>query len=98
MPKDIWLDNDYDLMTKNGDFVTGESTPQHKALLYRAEPGEFRQYPEATIGIQKYLEDDATGDLATEVKEKFEADGMIVKKVKVYEGGIIDEESDYGDR
>ena len=97
MPQDILLNSDYDLATANGDFRFGESTVQHQALIIGPEPGEFRQWPEATVGVQKFVDDDATGDLEGVIKEKFEADGMKVRTIKVFETGKIQLDADYGD-
>lgn len=95
MPNDHLLDNDYDAATSNGDFALGESTRQNKVLLMVCEPGEIRQYPEATVGIQKYIDDDSLGEMAIQIREKFEADLMTVKSVTISNTGTIETDADY---
>lgn len=91
MPKDILLNENYDLSLENGDFVPGESTTQHQEHILVADEGEFRQYPFAGVGIRKWSNDDDLGDLGVEIKRKFEADGQVVEESNVFieDGKIV---------
>lgn len=42
MPIDIILDDDDDLLVKDGDFVLGECTDQEIYLIVKSEPGMWR--------------------------------------------------------
>lgn len=80
---DILLDADYDVTVANGDFVAGESTQQHQALLILIEKGEIREFPNRGVGAQTWLADDVNfGDFNAEVKRQFELDGMRVLSLK----------------
>lgn len=81
MPNDILLEG-FDLMTANGDLVTGEATRQHQQLLLLAEKGEIRDLPMRGVGLQTWLHDEQAGSLNGQVKREFEADGMTVEAVK----------------
>jgi hypothetical protein len=53
--KDILLDDDGDLLIKDGDLVFGASDQQHINDLLICLPGHIREFPLAGIGIQKYI-------------------------------------------
>lgn len=95
--KDILLDENFDLMVKDGDFVIGDSTEQNKALLLLAQKGEFRQWPDTGVGINDYLEDDELSELGVEIQKQFELDGMKRLNIEVFENGniVTDGEYDY---
>jgi hypothetical protein len=95
MPQDILLTSDFDLMVKDGDFVIGDSTEQNKALLLIQEKGESRQFPDSTVGIQDWLDDDEVADLGAEIQKIFELDEMKVRKIEVYESGKIITDGNY---
>ncbi len=82
MPNDFLLDEDGDLLVQNGDFVVGESTTQHQHLLLTTSAGEWKMSPKAGVNINSFLEDDGDIDLATEIREQFEADGMKVNTIQ----------------
>jgi hypothetical protein len=80
---DLLLDTDYDIKIATGDFVAGESTQQHQALLILSEKGEFREFPTRGVGAQSWLNDDVNfGDFNAEIKRQFEVDGMRVLSVQ----------------
>ena len=43
--KDIRLDDDLDLVFKDGDFAISESSIQHQKLLILSDKGEFKESP-----------------------------------------------------
>jgi len=45
MAKDIILDEDNDLLFKNGDLVLGESEMQEVGLILQSNQGDFKQSP-----------------------------------------------------
>lgn len=90
---DILLDTaDYDTMVSNGDFVAGESTQQHQALLILTEKGELREYPTRGVGAQTWICDDVSfGDFRAEVKRQFELDGMKVYSLRGSNTNLVTE-------
>lgn len=95
MPTDFLLDDNGDLLIKDGHFVIGESTSQHKKCLLLAEKGEYRQYPFSGIGLGSYINDDLLEELASETQKQFELDGMNVSKIEVFEDGTMTEKATY---
>lgn len=85
---DVLLDDEFDLLIKNGDLVIGESTYQHQQLLLLAEKGEIREFPTRGVGIRTWLLDDQAGNLNGAIKREFEADGMRVESVNTRGGNI----------
>jgi len=54
--KDILLDDDFDLMIENGDFVVNESDEQHLQLIALLEPGQLRFSPLTGLGLFRRLQ------------------------------------------
>ncbi|PQJ09491.1 hypothetical protein CJD36_019825 [Flavipsychrobacter stenotrophus] len=88
-PKDILLDDDFDLLIVDGDFVIGDSTVQNEKLLLLLNEGEIKQYPDATVGAGRYKDDEGPSALLQKISEKFVGDGMKVNKVAVENGKIV---------
>ncbi len=82
MPIDILLDQSFDLLTGDGDFVAGEATRQHQSLILLTEKGENREFPSRGVGIQTYLLDEQAGSPNALIKREFEADGMTVEAIR----------------
>ena len=82
MPNDILLTDEFDLFFEDGDFVIGESTEQHQALLLLIDKGELREFPQRGVGLRTWINDDNDGDLNAAIKREFEADGMKVLAVQ----------------
>jgi hypothetical protein len=97
MPKDILL-NDDDLLFINGDLVVRDSTLQHQKHLLLVQPGELREFPTVGVGLVNFLNDDALDDLGAAIQREFENDGMIVKKLDVYENGKLEIDASYEDQ
>ena len=83
MVRDIILNDDTaELMTKAGDWQLDDSTRQHEKLLIDSDKGAWRQNPTARVGIQRYLLDEAPGDLISVIKAELRNDGMRVDSVR----------------
>ncbi len=95
MPQDILLDDEFDLIFADGDFVTGESTAQHQKLLIIADKGEFKEAPQRGVGARRYLEDHNPSNLAREIRQEFTRDGMVVKTVKIETDLTIQVDANY---
>ncbi len=83
MPNDILLDDNFDLVIKDGDFVIGESTYQHQNCLLFADKGEFKNYPKTGVGSRRFLESERPNDFAREIRQEFIADGMNVENIRI---------------
>lgn len=88
MPQDILVDENFDLLFRNGDLVIGESTYQHQQILLLANKGEIRDFPQRGVGVAGWLLDDQSGNLNGEIKREFQADGMDVQSVNTRSGRI----------
>jgi len=85
---DYLVDNTGDLQIANGDFVKGDSTLQNQKALLMAQPGEYKQYPTAGVGIMNYLKDVDNNDLLRQIRLQFAQDGMTVKTLSIVNGEI----------
>lgn len=81
---DILLDDNDDLVVKNGDIVIGESTEQHIKAVLIANKGEFRDVPFFGVGLNNYLKADGQQVvLKREIEKMMTLDGMQVNKIQV---------------
>lgn len=87
---DILLDASGDLDLTNGDINIGFSDNQHQEHILIANKGEFREFPELGIGINKMLSDDDYMDTLIEIKKNLEYDGMKINNIKFDENGNLD--------
>lgn len=53
---DILLDDNFDLLFKNGDFVIDDADAQHIELIALLEPGQIRYSPLTGLGISRRLQ------------------------------------------
>ena len=72
---DILLDKTGDLDIQNGDIVIGYSDNQHQEHILLANKGDYKQFPELGVGINKMLNDDDFLPFLIEAKKNFEYDG-----------------------
>lgn len=87
MAKDIMLDENYDLLIRNGDFVVDDSEVQEAALIALSEPGDWRQWPTIGFGAlrrMKGVEDKVS--FVSGLKLALSADGKTPKKIDVSQG------------
>lgn len=80
---DLLLDENYDLLWEDGDFVIDDATVQNQQLLIICNKGEFKENPMRCVGAQRYLEDHKPDDVAREIRQEFTIDGMKVNSIKV---------------
>jgi len=73
----------------DGDLITGECHHQNTYLMLMCEPGAFKEFPDAGVGVASYLEDDNTEALLRDIRLQFAADGMPVKEVKIKDGKLM---------
>lgn len=63
--------------------AVGDVTAQNQAVILRATKGEFKEYPTLGVGIDELLNDHETTGWAREIALQLEADGMVVREVKI---------------
>ncbi|MEI7486868.1 MAG: hypothetical protein WCJ72_05570 [Chryseobacterium sp.] len=85
MPNDILLDENFNVITKNGDFAVGESTYQHQKILIFADKGQFKSDPTSGVGSRRFLESPKTDDFAREIRQEFVKDGISIRTLKIDE-------------
>jgi hypothetical protein len=82
--RDILLDENYDLIIKDGDLLVAESTEQHQRCILMANKGQFKQVPDVGVGINEWLNKESNlEELSTLIAEEFEKDGMRIKSLKL---------------
>lgn len=86
---DILLDQTGDLSFLNGDFNIGYSNNQHQEHILMANKGEFREFPELGVGINRMLSDDDYVPFLIEAKKNLEYDGMKINNIKFEENGNL---------
>lgn len=77
--QDILLDEDFDLLIENGDFVIGESVNQDIALIINTWVGHWKKSPLIGVGIQNYL--NSSGQSVTirrNISVGMDADSIII--------------------
>jgi hypothetical protein len=94
MPKDLLLDDGFDIVISNGDFAVGECTAQCKRSLILISPGEIRQWPPVGVGIVSQINSEDMEGLEYEIRRQFELDGLNVQSLEI-NNGVVNEESSY---
>ncbi len=80
--QDILLDDNNELIIKNGDFVVGKSDKQSIRSILNAFPGWWKQYPTVGVGMMQYL--NSTGkeqEIMRNIRLQLEADGFAIDTV-----------------
>jgi len=78
---DLINDENDDMLFANGDLAIGESDEQHQAHILKAQPGAFKNVPDGTVGIERFLMDDNIDGMLSAIREKFTDDGCPVKTI-----------------
>jgi hypothetical protein len=92
---ELLLNENGDLSTENGDFVTGFSDNQHQEHILIATKGEYKEFPEIGVGIVQMLSDDDWTSVLIEAKKNLEYDGMKINNVKFEENGNLTIDGNY---
>ncbi|MBA3901184.1 MAG: hypothetical protein H0X62_13425 [Bacteroidetes bacterium] len=93
--RDILLDENNELLIKNGDLVMGDATKQHQKHLLMASKGEYKQSPTTGVGLMSFLDDENPDDLLREIRKEFARDGMTVNDIKIKGDGSISIDAAY---
>lgn len=76
---DILTDENGEVLTDNGDFVTGNSDYQHQHFLLLFQKGELKEKPDVGTGLINFLNESDIDGMLREIRIQFEKDGMEVK-------------------
>ncbi len=68
--------------------VVGDTTYQNQALLLGCQKGEIKEYPTAGVGLNDVINDHDFEMWKRSITEQFEADGMLIKQLKLNEKGL----------
>lgn len=78
------------LFNEAGLVGEGESTQSHQEDILIHHKGWNKFFPQRGVGIDQYIDDDATEeDLKSNIQSEFEADGMVFKELKITPNGEI---------
>lgn len=81
--EDILLDENNDLLIKDGDFVVGDSQEQEVAAIIRANQGEYKNDPVIGAGLYRMIQSNATdADVKAKIKLHLERDGKDFEEIK----------------
>lgn len=86
---DILLDNTGDLAIVNGDLVLGYSDNTHQEHILLANKGEYKEFPELGVGLNRMLSDDDYIPFLIDAKKNLEYDGMKINNIKFEENGNL---------
>jgi len=87
--KDILLDDQGELIFRNGDLFIGDSTQQHQDDIILSQKGHYKQNPYIGVGIQDFILDDASDEeIIATIQQQFELDGMKINDLKIDNGNI----------
>jgi hypothetical protein len=70
-----------DLVLVNADLSIGISDGQQQECLLIAQKGSVKQFPDAGVGIENYLNESEIDDMLREIRFQFEQDGMVVNQL-----------------
>lgn len=80
--QDVILDNNYDLIIQDGDFIIRPSDIQHINLLFKTTVGSWKQFPLVGIGIDYYLASAGQIDsLKRSVQVQLQTDGYDINRL-----------------
>lgn len=81
--QDLQLDENGDILLKDGDYVIGESDMQHIEDILDAYPGEYRNAPLLGVYLQRALNGPMDGSIRKDIRLNLESDNYQVKKVEL---------------
>ncbi len=93
---DILLDKETDdLRIENGDFVIGRSDEQNQKLILISEKGEWKEFPELGVGIDKMLDNEEYNPMLISAKKNLQYDGMQIRNISFTEEGKLKIDGNY---
>jgi hypothetical protein len=80
---DILLDENMDLLIRDGDFVIGDCLNQQINCLLQAVPGAYKQSITTGVGIDSFILDTASDELNRTIRQQFKKDKLSVKSISI---------------
>ncbi|MBL7868888.1 MAG: hypothetical protein JNM71_12810 [Flavobacterium lindanitolerans] len=82
--KDITLDDNFDLLIENGDFVVSPSDQQHVNCIFLAHAGEYKQFPLIGFGASRFLKKTTASKqkFLRELTIQLEMDGYVSPEIE----------------
>ena len=88
--QDILLDDNWDLLTSNGDFVVGNSNEQHIALIVTTAPGHWKENPFLGFNAALYLGSNVSvPEMKANLIEQLSSDNAVLTQFNAANGDII---------
>lgn len=84
-----------DLDFQSGDFRVKKSHEQHTHHIILAQKGEYKEFPELGVGIEKMLNTEEPTEFLIEAKKNLEYDGQKVKNISFTQENKINIDADY---
>ncbi|MEI6061944.1 MAG: hypothetical protein WCR72_14675 [Bacteroidota bacterium] len=86
---DILLDDNYDLLVRDGDLVTDDVLIQQQALLLATGESEWKQSPIVGVGMDYFILDESEREALRKIRQQFQSDGLQVLTLKKATGGNL---------
>lgn len=82
--EDFLYNSDGDLSIKNGDIEVGPSDNQHLEDIMLADWGQFRQYPELGVGIERFFMGNYSKQyIRKEIRREVESDNFTITNLEL---------------
>ena len=86
--KDIIIDDEFDLIFTNGDFLVDDSKDQSVQMLLLSAQGEWKEHPEAGADIRKAENGLIDQFLERNIRVQLEADNFNIEKLIIGSDGF----------
>jgi len=89
---DLLLDENYDLLINNGDFVVGPSDQQSILIIANTTLGSYKQFPLLGLQIINYSASSGNGQsLSTNLRSQLTTDGFRVNSINIDTSDGVDQ-------
>jgi len=89
MRQDYLLDENLDLIIRNGDLAVGNSDQNHKLVHLLASKGHVRQYVKIGAGVYQELNGIMGQNLQRTILQSFKLDGYDLRGIDIVDNEII---------
>ena len=79
----IQLDNNGDLLIRNGALQIGDTLYQNQYMILSAQKGEIKHSPTLGVGLSDMLHDDDILTWKKTIREEFAKDGLVVSELEI---------------
>jgi hypothetical protein len=82
--EDFLFDSDGDLGITNGDITTGYSDNQHLEDIMLSSWGQFRQYPDIGVGVERFFMGNFSNQyIRKEIRREIESDNFTITDLEI---------------